>query len=540
MFGSALTMAGEQTCYCVSEPDSVSVCLGTAVSFSVTASGEGRLAYQWYHDSTALDDGGRIAGATSNRLQIGSVESGDVGEYTVSVTGARGSVTSAAATLKVKAQTVIASHPDDASVCLGTAVSFSVTASGEGKLAYQWYHDSTALNEGGRISGVTSSQLQISNVEDADAGEYTVSVIGGCGEAISSAVTLTVKAVTVIIAQPETVSVYSGTDVSFSVAGSGEGKLAYQWYHGSIPLNEGGRIAGATSNQLEISNVEDADAGEYTVSVTGGCGEVTSSIAKLDVRQPIGNLGVVPESEPRDVLIVLDLSSSMEEEVSGGTKIALAKDALQQLLTTLPGETQVGLRTFRSCGRSDLEVPIQAISTGQILATVQGLETAGRTPLAYTLRQIPSDLQGLKGPHVIVFITDGTETCDEDPAAAARELAASTPDIIFRLVGFDIERLGGQWAIDQLQGIADAAGGLYVNVETGGEFLSAVLSLVLPPNYRVYDSAGNLVKEGVVGEAPFELPAGTYSVVVQTDPQSRFEDVTIEPDKTVILTATSN
>ena len=38
---------------------------------------------------------------------------------------------------------------------------FSVTASGEGTLTYQWYHGSTPLSNGGDISGATSDQLQM-------------------------------------------------------------------------------------------------------------------------------------------------------------------------------------------------------------------------------------------------------------------------------------------------------------------------------------------------------------------------------------------
>ena len=85
--GSSLTLAGELKCYCVRSPDAASVCPGATASFSVTASGEGPLTYQWYHGSTPLSDGGDIVGATSDQLQIRNVEGADVGEYTVTVTG---------------------------------------------------------------------------------------------------------------------------------------------------------------------------------------------------------------------------------------------------------------------------------------------------------------------------------------------------------------------------------------------------------------------------------------------------------------------
>jgi len=533
---SAATLTVKAPTVITNPPEDVSVCPGTDVVFSVGATGEGTLAYQWDRDSAPLSDSGRISGATSAHLEIADAEDADAGQYTVTVTGECGPATATAATLTVKAPTVITDPPEDLSVCPGTDVAFSVGATGEGTLAYQWNRDSAPLSDGGRISGATSARLEIADVEDADAGQYTVTVTGECGPATATAATLTVKAPTMITASPVDVSVYSGEAASFAVTASGEGLLSYQWYHDSAALADGERISGATSAQLEIVDVEDADAGDYTVTVTGECGEATSSIARLTVRQPMGSLEVVLSKQPKDVLVILDLSSSMEEELEGGTKIALAKSALQMLFKALPGSTEVGLRTFLTCGRSDLVVPIQPVSTGLIAKTVKGLETAGKTPLAYTLRQIPGDLEGLKGPHVVVFITDGTETCQEDPVAAARGLVAARLDIIFRLVGFDIARAGGQSAQDQLTAIADAAGGVYLDVGSGDELVSTVIALVLPPSYSVYDSAGKLVKEGIVGDASFDLPTGTYSVAIGTDPEQVFGDVTVRLDKTTTVT----
>jgi len=286
--------------------------------------------------------------------------------------------------------------------------------------------------------------------------------------------------------------------------------------------------------------VEVADAGNYSVVVTGECGEVTSDVARLDVREPIGMLEIVLDMQPKDILLILDLSSSMEEPIAGTTKVDLAKDALRQLFDNLPTNTKVGLRTFHACGRSDLEVPIEPLSTGRLVRTVQALTTSGRTPLAYTLEQIPGDLQGLEGPHIVVFITDGAETCEGDPPAAARALIAAHPDVIFRLIGFDIGRSGGQRARDQLQAIADAAKGLYFDVETGEDLLDVVLGLILPPSYRVLDSDGQLVREGTVGDGPFELIAGTYAVEVGTDPAQVIENVTIEAETSATVEVSSD
>jgi len=517
----------------LSAPSNASVCPGTNAGFAVTATGEGTLTYQWHKDSSPLRDGGRVDGATTPELTIAEAVDADAGQYSVTVTGDCGQVVSAAALLSVKAPTAIAEPPSDISVCPGEDVSFAVNATGEGELSYQWYQASLPLEDDARISGTTTSELHIEDVSADDAGQYTVVITGECGQVTSPAATLIVRESTAVTTQPVDVSVYAGGEANFSIVATGEAPLSYQWFRGSTALVDDGRISGTTTPELRITDVVDGDAGRYSVTVSGGCGEAVSDTARLKVRQPMGYLEVLLENQPKDVLLILDLSSSMQETIGDGTKMEFAKDALEQLIQALPGETRVGLRTFRSCGRSELEVSIQPLSSRQLLSTVRGLETAGRTPLAYTLNQIPGDLAGLEGPHVVVFITDGTETCDEDPVAAARVLTDRSLDVIFRLIGLDINRVGGASAHDQLQAIADAGNGLYLPVDTGQELVDAILGLIVPPTYRVFDSAGDLVVEGVVGDDPIELRAGTYRVVVGDDATS--EDVEVRLDKTTTL-----
>ena len=512
-------------------PDDVSVCPGDAASFSVAASGEGALTYQWYRGSVALTNSGRLSGVTSSHLTLTNVESSDAGKYTVEVVGGCGAVTSSSATLVVKRPTEISDQPSDLALCPGATATFSVTAAGEGTLVYQWFHNSIPLEDSGRISGARGRRLEISTVEAGDAGDYAVNVLGECGPVNSVVATLVVKAATAIHEPPAAARIVEGTDASFTVVAVGEGPLAYQWFHRSTPLTDSERIAGAATDHLQIREATAEDAGAYSVTVSGECGEVSANTT-LSVTPAIGTLEVA--RDPADLLIVLDLSSSMEEEVEGGVKIAVAKDALQQLLKSLPSDMQVGLRTFHNCGRSELEAPIQPIASSGILATIRGLDTFGTTPLAYTLQQIPGDLAGRERLQVILFISDGMETCDGDPVAAARELSAARINYVFKLVGFDVAGQGGR-VRQQLQTIADAAGGSFTEAQNASDFLAAVLGLVLPPSYHVQDATGATVKEGTVGDGPFELEAGVYTVTVDTDPAMVFDNIVIEHDGTVAL-----
>ena len=80
-----------------------------------------------------------------------------------------------------------------------------------------------------------------------------------------------------ITTQPASQTVTAGSSVTFSVVASGTAPLSYQWAKG------GTAISGATSAALTLSNVQSADAGSYTVTVSNAVGSVTSSAATLTV-----------------------------------------------------------------------------------------------------------------------------------------------------------------------------------------------------------------------------------------------------------------
>jgi len=297
----------------------------------------------------------------------------------------------------------------------------------------------------------------------------------------------------------------------------------------------------AETNPVHMFN----EPGMYTVELRVIDDQDLSDTTEHQIRilPATGSLQVVLSDEaqaqrgrlPKDILLVLDLSSSMKEPFEGSTKIAIAKEVIRDVLESLPQGAEVGLRTFHRCGQSELEVPIQPLHEGVFLEVLKDLATYGTTPLAHTIRQIPGDLAGREGPHLIIFVTDGIETCDEDPVAAAEQLAESGVDIIFRLVGYNILYRAGQTARVQLQAISEAMDGSYTDVSTKAQ-LAETLRLGLPLVYRILDSSGTAVWEGVVGEAPVELPHGTYSIVVETEPQLVIDEFTVGPGEQLTIT----
>src|SRR5204862_166449 len=183
------------------------------------------------------------------------------GNYTVIVSGVNPCppVTSSVAALVVNQVVAITAQPAASqTLCAGSPATFSVTATGTG-LAYQWKKNGT------NIPGATASTYSIPNVTTADAGTYTVVVSGvaPCPSVTSGNAVLVVNNPVVITSQPvASQTVCSGFPTSFSVTATGTG-LTYQWKKNGVD------VPGATSSTYAIANASVADAGTYTVVVSG-------------------------------------------------------------------------------------------------------------------------------------------------------------------------------------------------------------------------------------------------------------------------------
>jgi hypothetical protein len=267
-----------------SQPASQVICSGANATFTVTATGIA-LTYQW------RKGGVNINSATSATFTITGAAASDAGTYDVIVTNSCGNTTSNPVTLTLNAPATINTQPISQTGCASSTVTFGVSASGSA-LTYQW-------RKGGvNINGATSSNLVLPNLSAADAASYDV-VISSCGGSItSSAATLTVNAATTITSQQSTQSVCAGANASFSVVAVGTGALTYQW------KKDGINIPNATSDNYAIASAVLADAGSYTVVVTGSCGSVTSSPAALAVNTGGGCVTAVPNIDP-DVTTML-------------------------------------------------------------------------------------------------------------------------------------------------------------------------------------------------------------------------------------------
>ena len=97
-----VTNASSQTAPSITtQPQSQTNQAGTIATFVVNATGTAPLKYQWRFNGTNLTDGGRIVGSTNGVLQVISVRTLEVGNYSVVVSNSYGNVISSNRALTV-------------------------------------------------------------------------------------------------------------------------------------------------------------------------------------------------------------------------------------------------------------------------------------------------------------------------------------------------------------------------------------------------------------------------------------------------------
>ncbi|EHR69768.1 immunoglobulin I-set domain-containing protein [Burkholderiales bacterium JOSHI_001] len=256
------------------QPASLSVASGSDAAFAVAARGTEALNYQWHLN------GNPIAGANAAVLRLPAVTPAQAGTYSVVVSNAAGSTTSADAMLTVGPAGAplvapsIVTQPASVLVNAGNTATFGVGVSGSAPFTFQW------LRNAQPIAGATQAVYSIASATSVDAAIYSVQVSNAAGSAVSFRVQLTVtpapriEAVT-LMAHPAPQVQSPGGTASFVVAASGTGPLSYQW------LKDGTPIAGATGAVLTLGNLGTADIAAYSVTVGNVLGGITSDAAPL-------------------------------------------------------------------------------------------------------------------------------------------------------------------------------------------------------------------------------------------------------------------
>jgi len=139
-----------------------------------------------------------------------------------------------------------------------------------------------------------------------------------------------------------------------------------------------------------------------------------------------------------NVIILLDASGSMSERMGAGTKMDAAKEAIREVIKTVPESTQIGLLAFTDYGQhADWFYPLGPRDDGALFAALQQVHPSGGTPLGAYIKKAADRLlverakQYGYGSYRLLIVTDGE-------AGDPRLVEQYTPKVIARGITVDV------------------------------------------------------------------------------------------------------
>jgi hypothetical protein len=306
---ATLTLQGP----CFTPPVSITNVAGTIANFTVNASGCAQpvQSISWDLNGSYFGDGPTgtgsiIAGSGTTSLYITNVGDLDAGTYTIHLYDNNSALSVASASLTVLDPPGISQQPGNQNKVVGTTATFTVSATG-GSLHYEWFkspsitltNGPSPTGAGATVSGATSSQLVIANVQSGDAGSYFVTVTNLAGSTNSDPASLTVGVLPVVSDMSDQTNVV-GTTAGFSATvTAGTAPLTNTWKHNGTVIGNDGHFSGTDTTALGIANVTTDDHRLYQLTVANAFGSTTVS----------ANLWVITDTnKPNDVadLIIYD------------------------------------------------------------------------------------------------------------------------------------------------------------------------------------------------------------------------------------------
>ena len=205
------------------------------------------------------------------------------------------------------------------------------------------------------------------------------------------------------------------------------------------------------------------------------------------------------------VMLVLDGSGSMWGQVGGEHKIVIARDTMEQVISEWDPNQPMGLITYghrRTGDCSDIELlqSVGPVDRDTLIKTVRGINPLGKTPLADSILFAGANMNLVQGRTSIVLVTDGLETCDENPCLAAQALENLGADFTAHVIGFDVSTE----EFEELSCIAETTGGKLLRANSATELLTALLEVT---QATAQPAVVDLPPAQEVATAPPESPA---------------------------------
>jgi len=172
-----------------------------------------------------------------------------------------------------------------------------------------------------------------------------------------------------------------------------------------------------------------------------------------------------------DVYIIFDGSGSMWQELpTGEHKISAARSVLQKFAAQDFSGQELAMRAYghrrkNDCSDTELVLPWQSPEQfkTQVGSFLRNVNPTGRTPISRSLKAALKDFGDREGS--IILISDGIETCDEDPCELLKLWREKNIRISVHVVGLGLD----EKSKEAMKCLADAAGTTYRDANSAEE-----------------------------------------------------------------------
>ncbi|MEI9943247.1 MAG: reprolysin-like metallopeptidase [Chitinophagaceae bacterium] len=233
-------------------------------------------------------------------------------------------------------------QPQAQQACIGTNATFTVTA--PTALSYQWQVNPNGTGTFSNIGGATgASYTQLAVATAMNNNQYRVIVTGQCNSVTSAFATLTVQTAPAITAQPQSVTLCTSTNNTFSVTANGT-NLTYEWQLSTDGGANYNPAPGAnTSSTYTVSSLTAGmNNNRYRVVVSGTCAPAAiSSAAILTVISP-----VTITTQPNNAAICATIGTTNFTVAGSGTGVLYQWEVSTNgggVYTDVPGATAATL-----------------------------------------------------------------------------------------------------------------------------------------------------------------------------------------------------
>jgi Ca-activated chloride channel family protein len=210
-----------------------------------------------------------------------------------------------------------------------------------------------------------------------------------------------------------------------------------------------------------------------------------------------------------DAMIVFDASGSMgtSDYTLKLPRIARLKQAMARVIPEVAPVRRLGLivygeGAYNDCSSIALRMRPTSDAAQPMLRIIEAVNPRGRTPLTQSVRQAAEVLDFTRREAVVVLVTDGEETCGQDPCKTAAALKRAGPHLTVHVIGYRDEQQQGFFTA---RCMADETGGQYVSASTEDELVKALRKTLGCP-FVTENNEGRRLTARIACSAPAVAP----------------------------------